>query len=395
MHVLNATNHNNNMKLLLISAFLFLSIKSFAQDFIQRTSKQINDHYYDVIQNMNKVYEYDSDNISIELFQEDIDLEENDWSLPDGSYSLIKINEYFLPFQLGYKNKFELMNLVSGELPEIILYSEFYCQEECGIKTYIINLEENKPFVVSDLGTYVTIIQDSGEINYYDEDTGLNQTYQYNFNKGENMFFVYESMLWDDEGCSDIIRTINYKKGQGYSKGEIKKKIKTICAACFTADMMVSISDAEKKPISSLQPGDNILTYDFDIGEEKIVSIESIISVPHSTYVEYYFSHDTITATLDHPFYLYEKGWSSFDSEATQTRYKNYTDVNTILVGDVFFLRDGRQAILNGYKILKTKMDSFTITKLSHGDCFYVNDVLVGIEEFYIPKNWRNKISQK
>lgn len=372
------------MKKLFFLSILILCTASYGQHFPKRTAQRVNENYYTSIESWRKIYEYEGENVSIQLYQEPIDWDAINWDNQEGSPSIIKINDFYLTLNLGEENSFIVKDLVNGGLPEIILYSQSNCQSECVTETYIINIFKENAFVISEIGYDISVIEEKGVIEYYDIDSKTDKIYQYDYPKNTDAFFIYESMRWiEDEGdCYSYIQSIKYSLEEGYTLGPINWKMKAMCVACFIGDMLVSLNESEKKPISNLKVGDQVLTCDSKSGQNKIAEIEEIIRVPHDVYIEYHFDHDSITATLDHPFYASNKGWSSFNPEATSTRYNNYNSVDKIAIGDVFLLSNGNKSSLNGYTIIKERRPSYTITKLSDGDSFYVNDILVGVENF-------------
>jgi hypothetical protein len=56
--------------------------------------------------------------------------------------------------------------------------------------------------------------------------------------------------------------------------------------------------------------------------------------------------------------------------------------VNKITVGDMFKLSNGKEVSLKSFTVFEEKIPSYTITKLSEGNTFYINDILVGVEDF-------------
>ena len=97
--------------------------------------------------------------------------------------------------------------------------------------------------------------------------------------------------------------------------------------------------------------------------------------------LELYFNHDTITSTTDHPYYVYNKGWCSFKPNSTLMNYSNYDKVNKISNGDHFILNNGKRSQLLGHSYINQEKQTYTITKLEKGNTFYVNGILVGVEE--------------
>jgi len=127
--------------------------------------------------------------------------------------------------------------------------------------------------------------------------------------------------------------------------------------------------------------GDFVLTYDLKTKKQYETAIVNIVEVKHKNLVELYFKHDTITSTDDHPYYVYEKGWSSFKPNSTIAKYSNYDSVNKITNGDYFILNNGERCQLTGYSYVNQEKKTYTITKLKNGNTFYVNGILVGVEE--------------
>ena len=269
-----------------------------------------------------------------------------------------------------------MWNLVSDDSPEIIIYSLW---RSGAYDTYIINFFKDRPFVVTKIGLMAKIIEEKGVIKHSPEGSSETSNFEYNYESGNNEFYLFREEFWY---CKGIIQKIIFEELIGYSIKETMETLEIYCGACFTGEVLVSVSDSEKKTISSLKVGDQVLTYDFLSRQNKISQIEGIISVPHDVYIEYHFDHDSITSTLDHPFYVSDKGWSSFDPEATSSRYNNYNAVDKIAIGDVLKLSNGKKSSLIGYTIIEERRPSYTITKLSDGDSFYVNDILVGVENF-------------
>jgi len=164
------------------------------------------------------------------------------------------------------------------------------------------------------------------------------------------------------------------------------------CPACFVSSSEVLLNHNKSIKISELSIGDTILSYDIikEIYNKSVVL--EIVSVEHDNIVELYFTNDTIISTTDHPYFLLNKGWSSFDPKSTKYNYKNYNNVNRIEVGDYFFTSSNKKNKLEGYAFKNQQRQTFTITNLDLGNTFFVNGFLVGVEEIcskYSLKNSR------
>ena len=228
---------------------------------------------------------------------------------------------------------------------------------------------------------------------YFSSDSETEENFEYQYLNGPNDLYIYNHYgMQEGDNCYNFIEQLNYNEHTGFTKKQIMKKLHVVCVACFTGQMEVNLNEIQKKPISELKVGDKVLTFDFEKRQNKEVTIEEMIQVKHIHFITYIFDHDTITATPDHPFYLENKGWASSDPKATSNRYKNYPNVGQIAINDEFTLRNGKKAILRAMNHLNETNKSYTISKLSEGTSFYINDILVGTEEIMFKDNKKIKI---
>ena len=377
---------------LFFCTFLFVQL-AFSQDFIRTSSIRINSDLQYYTDFYKKIYEYNGlNNLNILVYQ-------NQWEISDDEYevsfpSLIKVNDQYLTLNLGQEPRFEIKELVGGQFPELLIYSELdNCQAYCGTNTYIVNISLDKGFVLSDLGTDVSVIEPTGKVEYFSSDSETEENFEYQYLNGPNDLYIYNHYgMQEGDNCYNFIEQLNYNEHTGFTKKQIMKKLHVVCVACFTGQMEVNLNEIQKKPISELKVGDKVLTFDFEKRQNKEVTIEEMIQVKHIHFITYIFDHDTITATPDHPFYLENKGWASSDPKATTNRYKNYPNVGQIAINDEFTLRNGKKAILRAMNHLNENNESYTISKLSEGTSFYINDVLVGTEEIMFKDNKKIKI---
>lgn len=182
--------------------------------------------------------------------------------------------------------------------------------------------------------------------------------------------------------CEMVTTKFNLVNGKlKYSSQNIEEIPGCEFVACFTGDSKVLTSKLESQKISNIKVGDLVLTYDILNEVYSNTEILEMKSVKHNNLVELYFNHDTITSTDDHPYFVDTKAWSSFNPRATILNYNNYNDVSNIKIGDSFILSNGNKAELLGYKFINEPKQTYTITKLENGNTFFVNKILVGVEE--------------
>jgi hypothetical protein len=205
------------------------------------------------------------------------------------------------------------------------------------------------------------------------------------YNSGE-LTLSENKIILNVSNCPAHTQTYSAIKGVINMVSEIIGEVpKHGCAACFVGNSMVEIEGGLRKAISKLRVGDTVISYDTKTGIKTETIIEEMISVHHSYLIELIFDHDTITSTKDHPYYVNGKGWCSFNTAATEANYSNYNSVNTIELGDDFIRSSGSISQLLEIHPLYKPQITYTISKLMSGDSFYLNDILVGIEEIRNP----------
>ena len=119
---------------------------------------------------------------------------------------------------------------------------------------------------------------------------------------------------------------------------------------CFVEGTLVTLWDGSQKPIEQIEVDDVIMSY--DVVTNSVVSdvITNVVNPIHDDIIDIKFDNDTINSnTFDHPYYVLDKGWSSYKPELTKLRYG--IDTEQIKVGDV---------CLYGKNLEEVKIESIT-----------------------------------
>ncbi|MDA8910956.1 hypothetical protein N9I21_04100 [Crocinitomicaceae bacterium] len=153
-------------------------------------------------------------------------------------------------------------------------------------------------------------------------------------------------------------------------------------AACFTGEGLVTLADNSRIRIDQLKVGDEILAYNTKDGACSEATVQEMFEVNHSNLVRIELQGNSITSTDDHPYWVKEKGWCSLDPESTKKRYDNYSNVSLLKSGDVIIAQDQTEQEVTSISYLNESEKTYTITKLSNGDSFFLNGLIVGVEEF-------------
>lgn len=154
---------------------------------------------------------------------------------------------------------------------------------------------------------------------------------------------------------------------------------------CLAKGTIVHLLYNKTKKIEDLRIGDKVATFDFKNRKHSTAVVERLEVVEHDELVIYRFeSGNKITATKDHPFYLDGKKWCSLNPDKTKL-YRGFEDIGLISIGDLFVIIDENHEInsdkLISISYLKDVRKTYTISKLSFGDNFIANGLIVGIEE--------------
>ena len=148
---------------------------------------------------------------------------------------------------------------------------------------------------------------------------------------------------------------------------------------CFVAGTKILMSDNSTKNIEKIKRGDKILAFNILANKKEVATVEETASVKHNNLVTYTFEGGkTITATNDHPF-MTKRGWASMNPSKSEN-YKGFEQICRIKVGDKFVTNSSMLTLVST-SVSPESHTTYTITKLSDGNSFYANDLLVGVEE--------------
>ncbi len=149
---------------------------------------------------------------------------------------------------------------------------------------------------------------------------------------------------------------------------------------CLAKGTKVQLANKLQKNIEDLKVGDLVMSMDPETGQLYTTQIKKLEKVIHHNLVTYKFeSGFSITVTQDHPFKIKNKGWASLKPHQSR-QYKGFEQVNIINIGDQFHTATGVEKLVE-IERLKGKQETYTISKLSAGQNFIANGLIVGVEE--------------
>lgn len=146
---------------------------------------------------------------------------------------------------------------------------------------------------------------------------------------------------------------------------------------CFVAGTQILMADNTTKNIEDVQPGDIVISYNIETGEDYSTIVKKLTLNPHSKHMaKIKLSNGNILEMTDyHPLYTH-KGWASL----TDSRY------NQLLIGDLIKTKDNWSEIIDIVQYqLETPITTYTLDVRDNAeiedneanDNFYANEAVV------------------
>jgi hypothetical protein len=146
---------------------------------------------------------------------------------------------------------------------------------------------------------------------------------------------------------------------------------------CFVGDTKITLADGGLKNIDEIFAGESILTYNtetLEYGQGIVTHIESPIK---DDIIDFILSNGTsIQVTTEHPFWVLNKGWSSYSPERTMLDHR--MNVSKLEDGDVLLDSNGNEVILLSMDNNKQPLQKVYNIIMNEGNhTYYANNILV------------------
>jgi hypothetical protein len=146
---------------------------------------------------------------------------------------------------------------------------------------------------------------------------------------------------------------------------------------CFVGSTLVTLSDLTQVRIDTIKVGDKVLSYNEETGETLISTVVKVSSPTKKDIVKHSVSTGIeIEAARNHPFWVVDKGWSSYSPGTTKKDHD--MDVEQLEEGDRLLTQEGKEVVL-----LKMELDEnrdyevvYNIALEGHYT-YYANNILV------------------
>ena len=146
---------------------------------------------------------------------------------------------------------------------------------------------------------------------------------------------------------------------------------------CFVAGTLITLADGSIKKIEDVVSGDIVSTFDLVSNTKKENIVNAVLSKKVNEIVEYKFDNgEVLKCTFDHPIFIEDKGWASFNSDLSNQMYSLETSVQQIIIGDSVKLLNGLTKIVN----ITTHNEEtivYNLQDIEGNHNFFANNVLV------------------
>jgi intein/homing endonuclease len=148
-------------------------------------------------------------------------------------------------------------------------------------------------------------------------------------------------------------------------------------APCFVAGTKITMQDGSVKNIEDVVSGDIVSTFDFKENQLKYNKVNAVYSKEVNQIVEYTFDNgEILKCTIDHPIYIENKGWSSYDANVSNKMYSLEQKVSAIQIGDVVKLHNGATFITE-MNVIDENTIVYNLQDIEGNHNFFANNVLV------------------
>ena len=146
---------------------------------------------------------------------------------------------------------------------------------------------------------------------------------------------------------------------------------------CFVEGTYITLPDGIKMLIEEVKVGMEILTYNEDYEENEIGIVKSLIQPSASKFILLDFADGTsIQCTPEHPFWIIDKGWSSFDPSSSMELHD--LEVAQLIEGDIALNEFDEQIIIEGITEIDCKKPIKVYNlEIEDNHTYYANGILV------------------
>ena len=145
---------------------------------------------------------------------------------------------------------------------------------------------------------------------------------------------------------------------------------------CFVAGTQILLENGNTKNIEDVKEGEYVVSFDFKTNQLVPSKVLKVFSRKVDKVVEYEFLNGVkLKATLDHPIYVVDKGWSSYSYELSNNLYKLESPIQKIELNDIVKFNNQESELVN-ITLLDEENVVYNLSEIDTFHNYFVNGVL-------------------
>ncbi|WP_238989454.1 RHS repeat-associated core domain-containing protein [Flavobacterium sp. LMO8] len=193
---------------------------------------------------------------------------------------------------------------------------------------------------------------------------------------GSMLKYIPNPVSWTIGAMSTVYSSIRYGQSNNVME-DIRSDPGT--NGCFAEGTMITMSDGSEKEIQDVKFGDIVLTYNFKTTKLEPKKVLQKINPIRNEIITIGFDNGVKNInTIDHPYFVESKKWSSFSPELT---FKNYGfSVNNIEIGDsCFYISNGNlvKVKIVYFEVTNSSIQTYNLSDVEDNNNFFANGILV------------------
>jgi hypothetical protein len=144
---------------------------------------------------------------------------------------------------------------------------------------------------------------------------------------------------------------------------------------CFINGTLITMSNGSLKTIESIEIGDEILSYNLKTQELEVKPVVNLLKFTRKELIHIKLDNGaSIFSTSDHPYFVLDKGWSSFDTRNTE-KYQ-IEDIQKLEIGDILIGDKGEKIAILDIEFFENEREVRTFEVIDNHN-YFANGVLV------------------
>lgn len=144
---------------------------------------------------------------------------------------------------------------------------------------------------------------------------------------------------------------------------------------CFAAGTQIQTSGSRQN-IEDVSEGDLVATFNHTTKEIEYKKVLQTLVKENESVIKYTFENNTeLIATPDHPLYVFETGYASYNPERTKT--DSGLDVLKIKIGDIIQDFDGNNVLITNIEEQENPITVYNLSEVEGNNNFYAEHLLV------------------